>query len=98
MTHRAIWSYVSLTFSKDCYRFPFIYQSNINGKLIQLDSVEAMFIMKKEVFPDTPYGYPNPPLKFCNETREKGYEVYADPHVGLDPLRFESVYVWRTPS
>ncbi len=87
--------YDSMVFRKDGYRFH-PYRPPLNeGKPLQLDSVGTTFIVKKEVFLDVPYGDPYPHMKFCNDAREKGYEVWADPKIAIyhvDLIRFGSFH------
>ena len=48
-------------------------------KPVQLDSVGTCMLVERECFLATPYDDPYPHLRFCDESREKGYEVWADP-------------------
>lgn len=62
-----------------------------DGAPFQLDSVGTCILVKNEPFKATPYPLRWPHMKFCNESREKGYEVWADPSTviyHLDPARF----------
>lgn len=82
-------------FRKDGYRFHPLRPPRNNGQLIKLDSVGTCFLVKRKPFLDTPYGDPYPHMKFCNESREKGYEVWADPstvvwHLDIPRLGLES--------
>ena len=67
-------------FRKDGFRFfPWAPPNYLDKKPVQIDSVGTCMLVKKEVFEATPYGDPYPHLRFCNESRMKGYEVWADP-------------------
>ncbi len=61
------------------FRFHPLKPPRNNGQIIQLDSVGTCMLVKRKPFLDTPYGDPYPHMKFCNESREKGYQVWADP-------------------
>jgi len=75
--------YDSYVFRYKGYRFhPFSPPLN-NGKPLQLDSVGTCFLIKRKPFLDTTYGDPYPHKKFCDESREKGYEVWADPSTAV---------------
>ena len=83
--------YDSMVFRYKGYRFhPYRPPLN-NGELLQLDSVGTTFLVRKEVFLDVPYSDPYPHMKFCNDAREKGYTVWADPALAIyhvDLVRF----------
>lgn len=75
--------YDTYVFRYKGYRFH-PYRPPLNdGELLQLDSVGTCFLVDKQVFLDVPYGDPYPHMKFCNEAREKGYEVWADPGTSI---------------
>ena len=75
--------YDTMVFRKSGFRYhPFDPPRN-NGELIQLDSVGTVFLIEKEVFLDVPYGDPYPHMKFCDDARAKGYEVWADPSTAI---------------
>ena len=83
--------YDTFVFRKDGFRFhPYDPPLN-NMKLMELDSVGTAFLIEKECFLDVPYGDPYPHMKFCDDAREKGYTVWADPNVNIkhvDLIRF----------
>jgi hypothetical protein len=83
--------YDTMVFRKDGFRFhPFDPPMN-QGKLLEVDSVGTTFLVEKECFLDVPYGDPYPHMKFCNDAREKGYTVWADPRTDVyhvDLIRF----------
>jgi len=71
-------------FRKDGFRFsPWNPPHYKEKKPVQLDSVGTCILVKKEVFEATPYADPYPHMRFCNESREKGYEVWADPSIKI---------------
>lgn len=75
--------YDSFVFRYKSYKFH-PYRPPLNdGKPLQVDSVGTCFLVKTDVFLDVPYGDPYPHLKFCNDAREKGYEVWADPSTAV---------------
>lgn len=79
MNHVPPGFYDTFCFRLDGCRFH-PYKPPMNkGRLLQLDSVGTVFLAKREVFLDVPYGNPYPHMKFCNDARAKGYEVWADP-------------------
>jgi hypothetical protein len=76
------------------FRFHPLKPPRNNGQLMQLDSVGTCMLVKHKPFLDTSYGDPYPHMKFCDESRAKGYEVWADPstivwHVDLQQLGVE---------
>jgi hypothetical protein len=79
-------------FRKSGYRyFPFDPPHAHDKKPVQIDSVGTCMLVKKEVFEATPYDDPYPHMRFCDESREKGYTVWADPSTSIyhvDLLRF----------
>ena len=71
--------YDTFCFRLNKHRFhPFKPPRN-NGRLIQLDSVGTCMLVERKPFTETPYGNPYPHMKFCDESRAKGYEVWGDP-------------------
>ena len=87
--------YDTMVFRKDGFRFhPFDPPLN-DGKLLEVDSVGTVFVVEKQCFLDVPYGDPYPHMKFCNDAREKGYTVWADPRTPVyhvDLIRFGSFH------
>ena len=71
--------YDSHCFRLSGYRFHPLKPPRNNGRIMKIDSVGTCMLVKRKPFLDTPYGDPYPHMKFCNESREKGYEVWADP-------------------
>lgn len=71
--------YDTYVFRKDEHRFHPLYPPRNNGEIIQLDSVGTCLLVKREAFIETPYDNPYPHMRFCDESREKGYEVWGDP-------------------
>jgi hypothetical protein len=87
--------YDSHCYRKSGYRFHPLKPPRNNGQLIQLDSVGTCMLVKRKPFLDTPYSDPYPHMKFCDESRAKGYEVWADPstvvwHLDVPRLGLES--------
>ena len=50
---------------------------------MQLDSVGSCYLATREVFLTAQYGNPHPHRVFCNDARERGYEVWADPRISI---------------
>ncbi len=61
------------------------------GKPFALDSVGTCFLTKREPFIKIDYADPYPHMLYCNEARQKGYEVWTDPKTAvshIDLVRF----------
>lgn len=75
--------YDTHVYRKSGYRFHPYNPPYNDGKPFQVDSVGTAFLVKKEVFMATPYDDPYPHMLFCNQSREKGYEVWVDPEIEI---------------
>jgi hypothetical protein len=83
--------YDSYVFRLNGYRYHPFRQPMNNNQPINLDSVGTCFLVKRKPFLDVPNDNPYPHMKFCNDARKKGYEVWADPRINvihLDLTRF----------
>lgn len=95
--------YDTFVYRKDGYRYH-PYNPPINdGEPFQIDSVGTAFLVRKEVYMETPYDDPYPHMMFCDQSREKGYEVWVDPsieiwHVDLARLNNMHYMVEQNPS
>lgn len=91
MFHHPPQFYDTFVFRKDGLRFhPWKPPMN-EKKLLELDSVGTFILTKREPFLEVPYGDPYPHKKFCDDAREAGYKVFADPSVEvrhIDLTRF----------
>jgi len=74
------------------YRFhPFDPPDPYDGKAFEVDSVGSCNLVKYEVFKLIDYENPYPPLRFCENAIDEGYEVWADP--GTEILHIDPVKV-----
>jgi len=75
--------YDTFVYRLNGYRFhPFNPPRN-NGEPLRLDSVGTAFLVERETLLETAYRDPYPHMQFCNDSREKGYEVWADPGIEI---------------
>jgi len=66
------------------------------GQPFKVDSIGSCYLAKRDAFAFTPYG-DRPHRSFCQNAREMGFEVWADPttkiyHVFLEALGISRVY------
>lgn len=75
--------YDSMVYRYKGYRYHPYNPPRNDGKPFQIDSVGTAFLVRKDVFMATPYDDPYPHMKFCNDSRAKGYEVWVDPEIEI---------------
>lgn len=83
-------------FRLDGYRFhPF--RPPHSEKPFQLDSVGSCYLATREVFLTAQFGNPHPHRVFCNDARERGYEVWADPRISIYHLDLPRLGILHRP-
>jgi len=80
------------------YRFhPFLPPDPYDGEVFEVDSVGSCYLVKYEPFKLIDYDNPYPPLRFCENAIDEGYEVWADPGTEVLHLDTQKVGVAKTP-
>jgi len=88
--------YDSHVFRYKGYRFYPIDPPNPK-KTFELDSAGTCLLVKREVFKASPYDNPYPHMRFCRESKEKGFKVWADPNTVIEHLDITRLGIFHAP-